>query len=63
MSQQEKPDSFDENKKVARRGGKVAGIACKETEKELGHSVISSKNYLDLKGDADGTLPENKLPE
>ncbi len=63
ISQQEKPDSFDENKKVARRGGKVAGIARKETEKELGHSVISSENYLDLKGDADGTLPENQLPE
>ncbi|MFA6551739.1 MAG: phage antirepressor protein, partial [Patescibacteria group bacterium] len=28
------------------RGGKVAGIARKELEKELGHSVISNKNYL-----------------
>jgi len=50
ISQQEKPDSFDENKEVARRGGNVAGIARKETEKELGHSVISSENYLDLDG-------------
>ncbi len=47
ISQQEKPDTFDKNKSVARRGGKVAGIARKETEKELGHSVISSDNYLD----------------
>lgn len=63
ISQQEKPDSFDENKNVARRGGKVAGVARKETEKELGHSVISKDNYLNLNGAADGTLPENQLPE
>ena len=65
ISQQEKPVSFDENKNVARRGGKVAGVARKETEKELGHSVISSENYLDLHGEieSDGTLPENQLSE
>ena len=63
ISQQEKPDSFDENKEVARRGGNVAGIARKETEKELGHSVISSENYLDLDGGKNGTLPENQLSE
>lgn len=63
ISQQEKPDSFDENKEVARRGGNVAGIARKETEKELGHSVISSENYLDLNGGQNGTLPKNQLSE
>jgi hypothetical protein len=63
ISQQEKPESFDDNKKVARRGGKVAGVARKETEKELGHSVISSENYLDLNGNEDGTLSKNQLPE
>lgn len=61
ISQQEKPESFDDNKSVARRGGKVAGVARKETEKELGHSVISKENYLKLDGAADGTLPENQL--
>ena len=48
ISQQEEPDSFDENKTVAKRRGRVAGIARKETEKELGHSVISSDNFLDI---------------
>ena len=57
ISQQENPESFDDNKKVARRGGKVAGVARKETEKELGHTIISSQNYLDLNGGKDGTLP------
>ncbi len=64
ISQNEKPETFEENENVARRGGKVAGNARKETEKELGHSVISSENYLDInKGDSDGTLPENNLSE
>jgi len=46
ISQKEKPESFPENKKVAHRGGKVAGNARKETEKELNRSVISKQNFL-----------------
>ena len=46
ISQQEKPETFDKNKNVANRGGNVAGTARKETEKELGRSVSSKKNYL-----------------
>lgn len=46
ISQKEEPETFDQNKAVAKRGGKVAGIARKETEKELGRSVVSSLNYL-----------------
>ncbi len=64
ISQQEKPESFSESKEVAKRGGNVAGVARKETEKELGHSVISSENYLDInKGEDNGTLPENNVSE
>ena len=47
ISQKEEPDTFQENKEVARRGGAVAGTARKETEKELGRSVISRQNYLE----------------
>lgn len=46
ISQKEKPDTFLKSKQVAKRGGNVAGIAREETEKELGHSVISEQNYL-----------------
>ena len=46
ISKTEKPDTFPQNKKVARRGGKVAGNARKETEKELCRSVISKQNFL-----------------
>ena len=46
ISQQEKPKKMIEHKKVANRGGNVAGNARKQTEKELGRSVISGGNYL-----------------
>jgi len=48
ISKEEQPDSFDENKNVATRGGKVAGNARKEAEKELGRSVVSKENFLGL---------------
>jgi len=34
------------SKKVAKRGGNIAGNARKETEKELGKSIISESNFL-----------------
>jgi len=46
ISQKEKPETFEKNKKVAKRGGSVAGTARKETEKELGRSVVTNQNYL-----------------
>lgn len=51
ISQQEKPDTFAESKRVARRGGNVAGVARKETDRELGHSVVSGQNFLDKNPD------------
>ena len=46
ISQKEKPETFDANKKVAGRWGKVAWHARQETEKELSNSVISEQNFL-----------------
>ena len=46
LSRQEKPTDMPGHKSVARRGGRVAGNARKETEKELGRSVISPDNFL-----------------
>ncbi|MDY6327531.1 MAG: Bro-N domain-containing protein [Bacteroidales bacterium] len=46
ISQKEEPETFDESKKIAKRGGNVAGVARKETEKELGRSVSTPMNYL-----------------
>jgi len=49
ISKEEEPDTLSKSKEVAKRGGKVAGNARKETEKELGRSVVSEHNYLDIK--------------
>ena len=49
ISKEEGPDTLSKSKAVAKRGGKVAGNARKETEKELGRSVVSGNNYLDMK--------------
>jgi prophage antirepressor-like protein len=46
ISKEEKPDTFVKNKSVAKRGGNIAGNARKETEKELGRSVISKQKFL-----------------
>jgi len=42
----EHPAGFDENKRVAHRGGNVACIARKKLEQETRHKVISRENYL-----------------
>ena len=46
ISQKEAPETFSQSKRIAKRGGNVAGIARKETEKELGRSVVSPQNFL-----------------
>lgn len=46
ISKVEKPQDFDANRQVARKGGNVAGKARKELEKQTGHSVISKNNFL-----------------
>lgn len=48
ISSQEQPNEMNEHKKVAKRGGDVAGNARKATEKELGRSIISNHNHLEL---------------
>lgn len=48
ISAKEQPESLEKSRKVARRGGNVAGVARKQTEVELGRTVISSENHLSL---------------
>ncbi len=60
ISRNEDPQSFEENKQVARKGGNVARAARQQLEATLGHSVISSKNasdYLPTSQDAENVLP------
>jgi len=49
IHRQEKSIGVPKLKKDAHRGGRIAGNARKELERELGKSVISKKNYLSQK--------------
>lgn len=48
ISKVEKPETFADNQKVAKRGGKIAGIARQALEAETGKAVITSKNAAEL---------------
>lgn len=47
ISRQEQPETFDESKRIARRGGSVAKNARTDIESQLGQSVISPLNASD----------------
>ena len=46
ISHKEEPNTFEKNRKVARRGGGVARVARRKIETETGKKVISRSNYL-----------------
>lgn len=48
LSKEHKPANFEENRKIAKRGGNVAGNARKEIEADTGKPVITSKNAVDF---------------
>ena len=48
ISREEKPQTFDENKRVAREGGKIAGNARRDIEKRTGKPAITSKKAVDF---------------
>ncbi len=38
------PENFDESKKIANKGGSIAGNTRKEIEKETGESIVTDLN-------------------
>ncbi len=59
ISKREQPDTFEESKTIAKRGGKVAKNARTDIESQLGQSVISPLNAsdkpaLEVKANDDG---------
>jgi hypothetical protein len=46
ITKTEHPIGLDENKKTAKRGGGVAGIARHQMEKETGKKIVSKDNFL-----------------
>ena len=62
ISQAEKPEGMAENLAVAQRGGRVAGNARKELEREMGRPVISAENAKTMKLMTDIIEDAAKLP-
>lgn len=48
LTKTKNPQGLEENKKVAKDGGSIAGNTRKEIEKETGQPVITSKNAIDF---------------
>lgn len=63
ISQAERPEGMAENLAVAQRGGRVAGNARKELEREMGRPVISAENAKTMKLVTDIIEDAAKLPE
>lgn len=60
LSKKEKPKTFIASKKVAQKGGGVAGNARRDLEKKLGNSVISALSAKDLGRKDNEQLKGNK---
>ena len=48
LSKAEQPQTFEENRDVAQRGGRVAGNARKEIERQTGRPIVTSQNAAQL---------------
>ena len=48
ISRGEEPQTFSENREVAKRGGSVAGVARQAVETQTGKPVITSQNAVDF---------------
>jgi hypothetical protein len=60
LSKKEKPETFNGSKKIARKGGEVAGNARRDLEKKLGNSVISPLNAKNIGRKDDEQIGNNK---
>jgi len=61
ISKVKKPETFNDNKKVAREGGTIAGNARKEIENKTGKNVITSQNANSLQNNDRKNLLNTEL--
>jgi hypothetical protein len=48
ISKEKKPKTFEENKKIAKQGGTIAGNTRREIEEKTGKKVVTSRNAKEL---------------
>ncbi|MDP2741290.1 MAG: BRO family protein [bacterium] len=61
ISKAKKPETFNENRKVAREGGDIAGNARKQIEQKTGKGVISGKNAKSLQNQEQKNLLNRRI--
>ena len=49
ISKENNPETFDDNKRIAKKGGEIAGNARKQIEKQTGKKIVSSQNAKELR--------------
>ena len=49
ISKEKQPETFEQNKTVARQGGQVANVARKQLEETTGKKVVTGKNAKEIK--------------
>ena len=60
LAKKHKPYGLEQNRRIAKKGGNIAKITRDNLEKELGESVITSKNALNYKYVEDENLIEEE---
>lgn len=58
LSKTHTPEGFEESRKIAKRGGKIAGNTRKEIEADTGRPVITDKNAKQLKRTVESSVAE-----
>ena len=56
ISRTERPEGLEENRQVARRGGRIASNARRELEQETGRPVVTAENAQTLQQMMTGVL-------
>ena len=59
ISRAERPEGLEENRKVARRGGRIAGNARRELEQETGTPVVTAENAQTLQQLVTGAVEDS----
>ena len=50
LTKEKNPEGLEENRKVSRQGGRIAGNTRREIEEEIGRPVVTSQNAVQLNG-------------
>ncbi|MCE6988468.1 Bro-N domain-containing protein [Dyadobacter sp. CY323] len=58
ISKEKQPETFEENKAIAKAGGEIAGNTRKEIESKTGKSIVSRSNAKEL---SEGSEPDDML--